>query len=106
MKKLTSAEFDEAIKFVPGMEDHNIRAARLVLVDGLTYVAAAAECGGTRQWVQKKVDRIYGAFLENNTTCPSGWFRLSVCVPSREAITEIKNIEKKYTKESKQTSKK
>lgn len=101
MKRLTSKEFKAAIKFVPGMEQANIDAARYVLVDGLSYGEAATKLGGTRQWVQKKVDRIYNAFLENHTDCPAGWYRITVCLPSNKAVSEIQKLEKQFTRDAK-----
>ncbi|WP_038214616.1 TrfB-related DNA-binding protein [Xenophilus azovorans] len=92
--RLTQAEFDILLPLLKRMTADRIESARLVLVDGLTYEAAARKRGPeyTRQAVGdavRIVRRVHEDYLATQaaaekagTIAPPGWETVTLTAPS------------------------
>ena len=55
---MTAAEFDALVRLLPGSPGAAREGARRVLVDGLTYRAAASECNARFSAIARVVSRL------------------------------------------------
>jgi len=94
--RLTQAEFDTLLPLLKRMSADRIESARLVLVEGLTYEAAARMRAGEQRYTRQAVGdavrivkRVHEDYLATQaaaeragTIAPPGWETVTLTAPS------------------------
>lgn len=105
-KRMSAETFAAVCQLVPNLSEHQVSVARAVLVEELTYQAAAERYGGTRQAAHKTTTTVWGVYERfkaaervsqgfGDDPLPNGWECITINAPS-ELIEQIRRQLKTY----------